>query len=227
MAKTDYNDYWKSLEIAIAKHPSESNDAYQAFLCFVALRGKQRCLETVAEATGYALSTLKQYQMFYKWLDRADAVDAQVWIREQQDREQIIRKDNEKFAIENAAIKKDVLRIGRKMLKSAENLLQNVEVSGKVIETGHVETKDGRRVATHTTIEMKAKVSDIPRLVDTAVKVTRLANDLPTEIVDLPQLPKAGEIGKLSIEQLQQMREDNRQVLVKKGVDVQDLENIG
>ena len=107
------------------------------------------------------------------------------------------------------------------MLDVAENLVQSASLAGKLVETGHVIDQDGRRVPTHTEIHMKAKVSDIPRLVDSAVKNTRLVNDLPTEIIR-PVLPAPSELSSLSDEALENLRDDNRKVLVGHGV-VQNL----
>lgn len=217
MADTHFSDYWKGLGIAIAQLETETNDAYQGFLCFVSLRGKQRSCERVAALLGYSEGGVKLWQMNHKWQERSSAVDAQVFIKEQQDRDQLTREDNEKFAKDNAAIKQKALRITAKMMDVAENLLSKAELDGKVVETGIVTTDDGRKVATHTEIHMKAKVSDIPRLVDTAVKVTRLVNELPTEIVR-PILPNTSALAKMSEEELNALADDNREILVRHGV---------
>src|SRR5690348_13460381 len=98
MADQHYTEYWQGIGIAIAKLEGETNDSYQGFLCYVALKGKQRSLDRVANLMGYHPGSVNLWSQQFKWAERASAVDAQVWIKEQQEREQLTREDNEKFA---------------------------------------------------------------------------------------------------------------------------------
>jgi membrane-bound inhibitor of C-type lysozyme len=217
MSEAHYTEYWKGMDIAIAMLDTETNDSYQGFLCFVSLKGKQRSTERVAQLLGYHEGTVKIWQQNHKWMDRASGVDAQVFIKEQQERDQLTREDNEKFAKENARFKDRALKITNKMMEVAENLLQSATLANKMVETGHVIDAHGRKVPTHTEIHMKAKVSDIPRLVDTAVKTTRLVNELPTDIVRTT-IPNSSALSSMTDEELTRMREDNREVLVRHGL---------
>lgn len=213
------------LGASIAKFSdSETNDAYQGFLTFAYLTGKARSLEAVAEKLGYNVHTVKIWCTQYNWIARVDQVDAQRWLREFRERERLTAKDNKKFAERNTKIREKSFAVSEKMLAVAEKLLQSADLAGEIIETGHVETADGRKVATMTEIHMKAKISDIPRLVDTAVKVARLAGDLPTEIVDR-MIPATGDLSTLSFEELTKMRDDNREILIEKGA-IQKLESL-
>jgi hypothetical protein len=221
----NYSDEWKSLGIAIAKLPEETNDNYQAFLAFAWLQGKERSCELVAERTGFGLGTCKIWQMQYRWLERASAVDAQRWLHEHSEREKLLAKDNEEFINANRKVKRKSLQLSNKMLGVASKLLDDAEMSGKVTETGMIETKDGRMVPTLTTIEMKAKISDIPRLVDTAVKVARLAADLPTEIINDLGVRPGTDFKDLSLEELQELQASNRKRLLENGA-VQSLGDV-
>jgi hypothetical protein len=193
------------------------------FLTLHGLTGKERSVEAVAEKCGYNVGTCRIWQMNNTWLDRASAVDAQRWLHEYKEREKLLKKDNAEFVAENRKVKQQSQKIAQKMLNVAGNLLENAELAGKVLETGHVTTKDGRKVPTHTTIEMKAKISDIPRLAEAAVKISRLAADLPTEIIEsLPIVADGKDLGSYTIEELEQMQAKNREVLMGKGIQVFD-----
>lgn len=212
------SDDWKSLDIAIEKLPTETNDSYQAFLKFCWLQGKERSPENVAEELGYSVMTCRAWSFDHKWLDRADMVDAIKWKHEFTQRERLLEKDNQKFAEQNRHIKDQAMANARKMLNVANNLLAKAEIVDETVETGMVETKDGRMVPTFTEIRMKSKISDIPRLVDTAVKTARLVQDLPTEIIEA-QVPVGADISNLSIEEILALREKNQRYLREKGAE--------
>lgn len=217
MADTHYTEYWQGMQIAIAKVDRETPDSYQGFLCYASLKGKDRSIDRVAQLLGYHVGTVNLWSQQFKWQERSSAVDAQVFIKEQQERDQLTREDNERFARENSKVKDRAIKITNSMLDVAENLLKSATLAGKLVETGHIVDQDGRRVPTHTEIHMKAKISDIPRMVDSAIKNTRLVNELPTEIVR-PVLPSSSQLKNMSTEELQQMSEDNREILVRHGV---------
>ena len=207
---------WDSLGIAIRRLDIESQDAYQGFLQYAWLTGKERTSGKVAEILGFSHITVKLWSQEFNWSERVSIVDALRWQREFKEREKLLEKDNQKFAEENRQIKSQAISTSKKMLNVANNLLNSAELIDEMIETGKIETVDGRMVPTHTVIKMKAKISDIPRLVDTAMKVSRLAQDLPTEIVD-HQIPIASDLSNLSVEELMDLRDQNQRVLREKG----------
>ena len=225
MAKIDFDKEYEGLEKAIQRFSEyESGDAYQAFLTYAFLSGKDRTIERCAEMMGYEKRTIAGWYGSYQWKERADQVDAQRWLRDFRIREQETAKDNRHFIDENRKIKREAIKISQKMLNVASNLLDSAELAGKVIETGEVETIDGRFVKTKTEIHMKAKISDIPRLADVGVKLARAANDLPTEPID-PTIAPTSNLQSLSKEELERMREDNRDILIKHGA-VQKLDGL-
>lgn len=208
----------KALEATIEKvSPDEPNDAYQAFLRYASYIGKQRTLERVASDLGFGLTTVQVWSSRYQWMKRVDQVDAQRWIIEHRKREELLEQDNKHFIEENREIKQKSITIAKKMLNTATNLLSSADLAGKVIETDKVTLLDGSVVPLKTTIEMKSKVSDIPRLVEVAVKVARLSADLPTEIVR-PQILSSDDLEKLSAEELLQLAQDNRAELNRLGI---------
>lgn len=208
---------WDSLGIAIERLPDETPDAYSAFLQYAWLMPSQRSCQRVADDTGHAVLSCKRWHKDYNWQDRAATVDGIKWIHEFKAREASVAKDNEKFVEENRRIKEQGLEMSKKMLNVAGKLLDSAELADEIIETDHIMVGD-RKVALNTTIKMKSKVSDIPRLVDTAIKVTRLVQDLPTEIVEFSeQIPVGSDLKGLSVEQLMALREKNQAILREKG----------
>lgn len=210
------NHDWGSLDIAIQRLEHETPEAYQAFLQYAWLQGVDRCIRVVAEKTGFSVGNMRIWSTDNHWVDRAATIDGLRWMREYKEREKLLEQDNLKFAEENRKIKEKGLRAANKMIDVADHLLQSAEMVDDIIETGHVMTADNRRVPTHTVIKMKAKISDIPRLVDTAIKTSRLVQDLPTEIIE-NHLPIGTDLRNLSTEDLLAMRERNQQILREKG----------
>lgn len=206
---SEISEQFDALGIAIAKLDSETPEAYQAFLAYAWLQGVDRTLKNVAEKTGFAHISCKMWSDDNNWKDRAAVIDGLRWKAEYEHRESIIRADNDKFIQQNREIKEQGIKIGKQMLAVAGNLLNSAELADEVIATDEIETKDGRIVPTYTTIKMKAKISDIPRLVDTAVKVTRLVQDLPTDIIEM-DLPVNADLSKLSVEELIELRDKNQ-----------------
>lgn len=205
----------QTLAIAIAKFSDdEPNDAYQAFLCYVSLSGPARDTETTAIWSGYTKVQCKEWSEIYNWAARADAVDAQRWLYEEQQRQEFCKSDNIEFADKNREIKKQGQDILSKMLGVASKLLDHALEADEIKEIGHATTDDGRRVAIQTITKMTAKVSDIPRLVSTSITMSRLLNDLPTEIVDNRNIIPSN-LQSLSWEELQRLEEDNRDVFSK------------
>lgn len=209
-----------SLDKLIEKQPGESDIEYAAFLFFAAMPPKERHEKTmvprVAEYSGLAAASVWNARAEFSWFDRANLIDAHNWLVENQKRADMLSEDNAKFIQETREIKEKSLDASRKMLSVASNLLDSAELVDQIIETDHVITQDGRRVPTHTTIKMKAKISDIPRLVDTAVKVSRLASELPTEIVE-NDLAIGADLSQLSDEELLALRHKNHRRLIEKG----------
>lgn len=214
-SKTDKQD-WDSLGIAIQRVDGETPDAYQAFLQFCWLQGSDRTTKEVAKITGFSTHSTSIWSSNHNWAERAAIVDGLRWAHEYKAREATRQKENEKFAKENQSIKEKAMKAANQMLDVAQHLLQSAEIVDDMIETGHVETVDGRMVPTHTVINMKSKVSDIPRLADTAIKISRLVNDLPTEII-ASEIPIGSDLKNLTTEELIALRERNQQILREKG----------
>lgn len=225
MLKADEN--LAGLGVAIERLPGEPPDAYQAFLKFAWLQTSERSIERTSKETGYTIATCQVWSMNYKWSDRATEVDAQRWLHEHLEREKLQFEDNKRFVEANREIKERSIATARKMLRVADNLLETADLAGETVETGHVITSDNRSVPTYTTINMKSKISDIPRLVDTAVKVARLAADLPTEIIDpVQRVAKNGNLRDMSDEELEAALAENRERVEKLGAG-QILDTIG
>lgn len=206
---TEEKQDWESLGIAIERILGEPADAYAAFLQFAWLSGAERTTNKVAEITGFALSTVRMWSTSFDWVDRAAVVDGIKWTHEFKKRQAILEKDTLEFADANRKLKTEGLAAAHKMIATANRLLEKAEVVDEVIETGMVETKDGRMVPTTTEIHMKSKISDIPRLVSTAVTVGRLVQDLPTEIIE-DRVPIGADLSNLSVEELLELQERNR-----------------
>lgn len=207
-------DEYQSLKIAIEKHSEdEPNEAYQAFLQYVSFSGPSRTFEKVVAWSGYNAAQIREWARTYEWVKRADGVDAQRWLYEEQKRQEACQADNQEFAENNRKLKKEGQTILSKMLTVSSKLLDAALDANQVKETGWVKTDDGREVPTMTTIEMKAKISDIPRLVATSIQMSRLINDLPTEIVDINRNIVPSNLANFSWEQLEQLEKDNREVL--------------
>lgn len=216
MAPRNTQDF-DALGISIERLPEETGQAYQAFLQYAWLQHTDRTNNKVAEKTGHSLMSIRGWAINHNWVERAALVDGLRFKFEFQQREQLQAEDNAKLITENRQIKLDGIKIARRMLTVADNLLNSAEVVDQIIETDHVETKDGRMIPTTTTIHMKAKVSDIPRLVDTAVKVSRLVQDLPTDIIQT-QMPAATEVREMTTEQLMALREKVQRELRETGL---------
>lgn len=215
MALTGISHEWDSMGIAIRKLDSETEDAYQAFLSYAWLVGTERKHATVATRLGYILAEIKEWARANDWSERASAVDAIRWTMEMKSRNDLISEDNKRFVQENQQVKNNALRVSQKMLKEAERLLDQALVADEVQETGFITLDDGRQVATTTIVKMKSRVSDIPRLVDTAIKTSRLVQDLPTEIVE-NHLPLGADLESLSLDELMQLRETNLKAINQK-----------
>lgn len=211
----------KTLEQIVQRRDDESQGAFSAFLAYCSLPTKERLnqsqvLKLVAEATGLSESTLFQYRQLYDWDERVSQVEAQRWIREEADRQEQIAADNKKFVAQNRKLKERTNNISLSMLEVAEKLLEKVKVSDEKIEEGFVETVDGRKVPTFVQYHVKAKVSDIPRIVESALKAQRYIQDLPTEVVET-EIPIGADLSGLTVEELIALREKNQQILREKG----------
>jgi hypothetical protein len=185
----------------IAKVPGETADAYQAFLVYARLQFGDRTKDNVVKGTGYSDVSVKNWMLDFNWIERANVCDAEEEILIREDRQQLMKQDNLRFAEKSRAIKDKAFSLGEEMIDAAKDLLSNVKFIDRVINTGEVETKDGRFVPTHTEIIMKAKVSDIPRLADVGIKITQLAAGLPTEIIETNSI-NTTEIKNLSREEI-------------------------
>lgn len=169
----------------IQKLPEETTDSYQAFLVFARLQFGDRKLSHVAAITGYSEKAVNGWSADFNWVDRANILDAQEEIIIREDRMKLLKADNVRYAEKSREIKDKAFELGGKMVEAAQDLLSNIKFIDKIIETDKVETKDGRMIATHTQIIMKAKVSDIPRLADSGMRMTQLATGMPTEIIEI------------------------------------------
>ena len=208
MANAEKQD-WESLGIAIERIPGEAADAYQGFLQYAWLNGAERSSNKVAEITGFPLSTVRMWSTSFDWVDRAAVIDGIKWTHEFKKRQAILEKDTLEFADANRKLKMKGLEASDKMINTALNLLKKAESVDEIIEGDEVETKDGRMVPTTTVIHMKSKISDIPRLVSTAVTVGRLVQELPTEIIE-DRVPIGADLSNLSFEELLELQERNR-----------------
>jgi hypothetical protein len=168
----------------IDKLPGETPDAYQAFLIYARLQFGDRTKDNVSVITGYSGVAIAGWSTKFNWIERANILDAEEEILIREDRMRLMKQDNIRFAEKAKEIKEKAFSLGEEMVDAARDLLKNTKFIDKVVETGEVETKDGRMVKTHTEIHFKAKVSDIPRLADVGMKITQLAAGLPTEIIE-------------------------------------------
>lgn len=201
-----------SLDLAIAREPDETEAEYECFLKFVSLHGKNRHINVVAEALGYSHVTLISYHKKNRWSDRASIVDAMAWKRQYEQRLDDQKESNIAFAEKNRLLRERALKISDSALSVCEGLLAKAELADEVIETDKVETKDGRIVPIYTTIKMKAKISDIPPLLTSAIRVARLVQDLPTEIIE-SKVPATTDIASMSDAELNELRDEVAKVL--------------
>lgn len=210
-----------SIEKLIERYDGETETEYSAFLYFSSLSPKERIgpgiTKKVSEYSGLTETSVVVTKNRHSWNDRALLIDAHNWMIENEKRQALLSKDNEHFIQENREVKNESLQISKQMLTVAKKLLQNAELVDDIIETGWVETNDGRRVATTTQIKMRAKVSDIPRLVETAVKVSRLAADLPTEIL-ANDINRVTDLSNMTDEEIMELRAKNNKELLSLGV---------
>lgn len=216
MADTGNEQNWKGIGLAIEKLTKEPHQAYEAFLQYAWLQYAERTVARVVKITGLPEFKIQAWFRAFDWQDRASLVDGMRWNHEFRQREAVLSKDNEKFAEMNRSIKERGLAMSTKMLAVAEKLLGDAEISGNIIETDRVTTADGRSVPLMTQINMKAKISDIPRLASTALLLARAIQDLPTEVLDQHKPLPIGDYSELSLEELEAMRSENRQQLALK-----------
>lgn len=205
----NYETEWKGLSIAIEKIEGETTQSYQAFLCYAFLQGTERTYEEVANRTGFNKDTMRMWAHQNKWNERVSAIDATRWLKEFEERESLLKSDNEKFVQANRKIKHQTIEQAEALLKLSSKLITRALDADEVIYGDYVETKDGRMIPTTTTIKMQSKVSDIPRLIDTAVKSIRAVNDLPTEVIERITVSDE-DLSNLSIEEIIERRNRNR-----------------
>lgn len=203
---------WDSLDVPIVQEIGEPSDAYQAFLQFAWEQYADRNIARVAQITKYPESRIASWHKNWNWEERASMVDSIRWKYEFRQREKELAKENAEIAQRNRSIKEKGLQITEKMLTVAQNLLNSAELVDEMVESDFVDTADGRRVPTMTVIKMKSKISDIPRLVETAVRTNNLVQGLPTEIVETVSLDSV-DLENLSYEQLKQLKEKNEKDL--------------
>jgi hypothetical protein len=211
----NFGPQYEALGVAIDRLEGETAVAYQAFLIYSGLIGKDRTAERVADKTHFPVTSVKAWMSQNQWQDRVANVDAQRWLIDYQEKQKLTEDDNKRFIEENRHIKRETIRAGKKMLQVANNLLDSATMADEIRETGYVITADNRSVPTTTQIFMKAKVSDIPRLVDTAIKASRLAQDLPTEIIDnlVAGTPGSRDLSQLTEAEIEELAQENRKKL--------------
>lgn len=207
------------IEKLIERIEGETPNEYSAFLAFAQLPPSQRIgadmMKYVAENSMLVAAQIPHIRSKNQWHERANQIDAHNWMVDHQKREKLREADNEKFIAESRLIQEKALKLSDQMMDVAGHLLTSAKLIDKTIETGHVTTKDGRKVPTVTTVHMKSKVSDIPRLAEVGMKMARLAADLPTEIIET-DLAAGADLSNLSDEELIALREKNHRTLLEK-----------
>lgn len=205
----------------IERQENEPPNAFTAFLFFASLIPSERpghiAFPKVAAHVQTDVQNIRRWFNNYQWDERVSTYDAYVFLENHKQRSQLAQQDNIRWVEEHRKAKDRTLNIADKMLSVAENLLSTAEMSGKVIETDKIQTADGRMVPTKTIIHMKSKVSDIPRLVEVAVKTQRLAADLPTEIIEDRDGIMTADLSTLTDEELQSLIEKNNKEIIQLG----------
>lgn len=222
---TNIEHDWHSLGVAIEKLPDEPSEAYQAFLAYAWLQYGERTYTGAAQRANMAPQTVSRYAQEFDWANRVSAVDAARWLKEFRDREALTEDDNRRYVEANRDAKDKLLNISQKMVEVAAKLIDSALISDEVIEGDMIQGADGIMYPTSTIINMKAKISDIPRLVDTAAKTMRMINDLPTEAVERNAEFLTQDYSNLSEEEIIALRNQNRLEMLRLGA-IEKLESV-
>lgn len=176
------------LESLIEKLDGESASAYSAFLCYAALAPNERAgeiaLPKLMDYTGLSENTLKQYREIHEWQERANLVDAYQFKLNFEETREMMKADRVKYVEFNRQIKDQMMENLLKTTGVISTLISYADLIGEEKKTGEFETKDGRILHQFTTVNMKAKVSDIAVLANAVTKCARAINELPTEIIE-------------------------------------------
>lgn len=176
------------LESLIEKMDGESTPAYTAFLYYAQLTPPERLADDViakvAKYMGREHSTVRLYRQNYDWETRAEMVDAYRFKLDFEESREATRADRMKYVEFNREIKTQMMENLKKTTGVIATLIGYADLIGEEKQTGEIETKDGRKVFQFTTVNMKAKVSDIAILANSVAKCARAINDLPTEVIE-------------------------------------------
>jgi hypothetical protein len=178
------------IQSLVVREENESDKEYSAFLHYAILSEDNRtiAIETIApsisQKSGLASELIADTQKKFFWDKRLTIVDQHLFMESIKKRREMLEKDAKDFVMESKQFTKKGMEMVSKLYNLAEDLLRTANLANKVIETGHVITKDGREVPTHTVIQMNARVSDIKGLIECAVKLPQMLASMPNRNIN-------------------------------------------
>lgn len=171
----------------------ETAQGYAAFLFWMNLPASERYRENVnlqvSENVGLSEVTIGNYRSANNWADRIKPIDAHFARLQFNQRVEVNKEHNLKFAEEARKIQTDALSVAKQAISICKNLLDTAAMANKPIETDWVQAKqsDGsfKKLPRTTTIVMDAKLSDVAPLLRIAVDVPMKMAGLPVESVPM------------------------------------------
>lgn len=178
------DDTIKSL---INREEKETDIEYSAFLHFAIMSEDNRTFSpeilahTINRKSGLAENLVELTRNKFAWDKRLTILDQHLYMEMITKRRKMLEKDAEDFVLESKQFTKRGMEMVSRLYTLAEDLLRTANLANKVIETGHVITKDGREVPTHTIIKMSASVGHIKGLIETAVNLPKMLASIPNQ----------------------------------------------
>lgn len=179
-----------TIKSLINREENETDIEYSAFLQFAILSADNRTFSpevlahTINRKSGLSESDVDSTRTKFAWDKRLTILDQHLYMEMITKRRKMLEKDAEDFVMESKQFTKQGMALVPKLYNLIDDFLRTANLANKVIETGHVITKDGREVPTHTVIKMNFNVGHLKGLVETFVNLPKMLASVPNNNVN-------------------------------------------
>jgi hypothetical protein len=225
-----------TIQSLINREENETDIEYSAFLQYAIMSEDNRTFSpdvlahTIYRKSGLPEKDVESTRNKFAWDKRLTILDQHLYMEMITKRRKMLEKDAEDFVMESKKFTKQGMDLVPKLYNLIDDFLRTANLANKVIETGHVITKDGREVPTHTVIKMNFNVGHLKGLVETFVNLPKMLASVPNQHYNQTNniFNIIKNVDKLSDEELDKAENDLKQKLLNASVDgaILDAEEI-